>query len=294
VLLSLNRLISRLPDWHWLNQLLQGVRFVQVHGRWPRHLAQCQDLNDYWLLFKSSHHSAAFSYFVDKDLVKDFVTLVLGSDLVIPSLLVTDDLAELAAFSSSQPYIVKPTHSSRDVLLKPMGGRLTPAELQGCARWLKVPLYRRTREYQYKHLKPKFIVEPQLTLAGAPPEDFKFMVVNGQVAYVSWIRSKLGTEKIQIYDAQWQRIPIRFNDFETLNDPNDYPKPAGFGAMLNIAETLGRLFPVVRVDLYQTDQGIKFSELTLTPSNACQKIEPASFFEQLWQQIPPTWPRRIL
>ena len=48
----------------------------------------------------------------------------------------------------------------------------------------------------------------------------------------------------------------------------DYPleKPQNWGKMVEIAKELGRDFPFVRVDLYNINGKIYFSELTFTPA----------------------------
>jgi TupA-like ATPgrasp len=292
---SLYGVIQILPDWHWLNQLVHHNSLHWfLHGNVPQKISDCTDLNDYWLLFKSNPKSAIFSYFVDKDLVKDFIVMVLGQSYVIPTLLVTDTVAGLKGFYAEHDFIVKPTHSSYHLLFKPAHSSLTSEDLNQCKQWFKSSIYKKTREYQYRLLKPKYIIEPRLFYQDGPPQDFKFMVVNGQVQYIAWIRDKHVKEKLQLYTPEWQRVHVKFKGYDRLHDPEDQPRPWCLTAMLEIAEKLGQLFPVVRVDLYLTDEGIKFSELTFTPSNGTQTYDPPGFLKPMWEKLPSSWPNRIL
>ena len=46
------------------------------------------------------------------------------------------------------------------------------------------------------------------------------------------------------------------------------PKPAGLDEAFAVADRLSKGFPFVRVDLYVTEQGVRFGEMTFTPAAA--------------------------
>ena len=46
------------------------------------------------------------------------------------------------------------------------------------------------------------------------------------------------------------------------------PKPEGLDEAFQAADDLSRGFPFVRVDLYLTDKGLRFGEMTFTPAAA--------------------------
>ncbi len=286
--------IPYLPNWRWLNRWAQFQLHEVIHGRKPTSIEDCYDLNDYWLMFKTDPRSAIFSYFVDKDLVKDFIKLVWGEAYLIPSLLVTDSLEEIKDFTSSEDYVIKPTHSSKDILFKKANSVLNSEEYKICKNWMQWPVYRRTREYQCHLLKPKFIIEPRVSLAGEEPKEYRFLTINGEVQYIYHDRDRQGDRKMQLYDKDWQRLHLHFNRFDQLNDPIDQPRPDCLDEMLSIVDKISTLFPIVRVDLLVVDDGIKFSEFTFTPANATQKIGPPEFYKQLWKKLPTSWPKRIL
>ena len=53
----------------------------------------------------------------------------------------------------------------------------------------------------------------------------------------------------------------------------DIPKPANWDEMVKIAEDLASPFPFVRVDLYNINERIYFSELTFTPAKGTLKFD---------------------
>lgn len=57
---------------------------------------------------------------------------------------------------------------------------------------------------------------------------------------------------------------------------NDYidKKPKKFKEMIEIAETLSKEFPFVRIDLYYVNNRIYFGEITFTPNNGMMSINP--------------------
>jgi hypothetical protein len=57
---------------------------------------------------------------------------------------------------------------------------------------------------------------------------------------------------------------------DSKNAPEGFaiPKPAGLDKAYDIADTLSKGFPFVRVDLYLTEQGVRFGEMTFTPAAA--------------------------
>jgi hypothetical protein len=57
-------------------------------------------------------------------------------------------------------------------------------------------------------------------------------------------------------------------------DIKKHVKPESFEEMKKIARVLCRDFPFVRVDLYDIDGKIYFSELTFTPGNGLTKFDP--------------------
>lgn len=62
-------------------------------------------------------------------------------------------------------------------------------------------------------------------------------------------------------DKNFDSIPILNNCVDSFNAE----KPKEYDKMLEIAKTLSEDFPFVRVDLYETEAGIVFGELTFTP-----------------------------
>src|SRR5690606_1208982 len=113
-------------------------------------------------------------------------------------------------------------------------------------KWLTLNLYVFGREWNYKELKPKILIEKFID--HQPLIDYKFMCFNGEPKYLQ-INSEDENEKyVDFYDINWQKLEIYKKTFP----PTSYEleKPENFSEMKKIATDLSEEFPFVRVDFY--------------------------------------------
>jgi hypothetical protein len=119
-------------------------------------------------------------------------------------------------------------------------------------------------EYYSINVRPMIICEELLS----PNEeeaiiDYKFFCINGQTNGCFVIKGRFKNAKRYYYDREWT-----LTDFilEQHKGYEDIPKPDNYDRMLEIAEILSAPFPFVRVDLYNIQGKIYFSEFTFAPS----------------------------
>ena len=118
---------------------------------------------------------------------------------------------------------------------------------------------------------------------GKPPEDFKFFVFHGRVHFIQVDFDRFGNHKRSLFNRELKKLTVRitYSDIEhQVSRPKDYEK------MLQIAEKIGALFDFVRVDLYQTDQGILSGEVTFYPGAGIEPMSSSSWdaaFGKLWK-----------
>ena len=135
--------------------------------------------------------------------------------------------------------------------------------IQLCKGWLRRRY--REREWAYRHLTPRIVVEELLeTKDNRAITDYKMYTFHGVVKAIS-VRSAVyrrNSEKI-IFDADWNEIKLTSNGDKR---PDRIPaRPARLEEMIEAAQKLGEEIDFVRVDLYDTTQGIILGELTLYP-----------------------------
>lgn len=157
---------------------------------------------------------------------------------------------------------------------------------------LKENYYMQSREWPYKDVKPKIIVEKVLKPSGknAPLLDYRFLCFGGKVQYLFVDIDTCdddGGHKISakrnVYDRNFRYLNVRVG---RENFPRKYvKKPENYEEMIECAEKLAEPFPFVRVDLYNIDGKIVFGELTFYHAGCASIFEPWSFAETMGDLI---------
>ncbi len=132
-------------------------------------------------------------------------------------------------------------------------------------KWLKTDYGKKTVEPHYSKIKPQIIIEEFIGNPEHLPTEYKIHVFNG-VAKNLYVVTGRGEDirYTQLY-SDW--APFDGSQFNGWKKADKTPaKPKDFDQMLKMAEDLARPFPFVRVDLYEVNGKIYFSEMTFTPA----------------------------
>ena len=132
-------------------------------------------------------------------------------------------------------------------------------------KWLNTNYGKKTLELHYSKIKPQIIIEELMLENGKLPTEYKIHVFNGKAKNLYVVTSRGIDIRYNNYYIDWTPFDgSQFNGWKKT----DYPlkKPSNFDEMVHIAEDLGSKFPFVRVDLYNINRKIYFSELTFTPA----------------------------
>lgn len=129
-------------------------------------------------------------------------------------------------------------------------------------KWLKTNYGKKTVELHYSPIKPRIIIEEFL---GESPTEYKIHVFNGHAKSLYVVTGRGTDIRYNNYYIDWKPFDgSQFNGWKKTD--KELKKPSNFGEMVKIAEILGSKFPFVRVDLYNINGKIYFSELTFTPA----------------------------
>lgn len=141
------------------------------------------------------------------------------------------------------------------------------ATIKKLQRWGKEEPWLKTAEVQYKKIPKKIIIEKYLGHRdGKLPEDYKIYCFNGIPEYLFvCVGREKGKPNFYFFDRNWQLARIN-PDSITAPEGFTLPKPKHLKEMFDYAEKLSKRFPFVRVDFYDTDEGVFFGELTFTPA----------------------------
>lgn len=136
-------------------------------------------------------------------------------------------------------------------------------------KWGSEPFWAYYSELQYRRVEKKIIAEEYIGSAdGELPEDYKFYCFNGRAYCVMLCSGRSeGWPKFYFFDRDFKLLRIN-RDSKAAPADFSLPKPRFLDEAFETADRLSGEFPFVRVDLYITEKGVRFGELTFTPAAA--------------------------
>ncbi len=239
-----------------------------------------------WL--KINDRKIYYSNLVDKYEVKKYVSSLIGEKYIIPTIGVYENWDEINFNLLPNQFVIKCTHDSGGMIVCRNKDSLNLKEAKKkINKSMKRNYYWLSREWPYKNVKPRIIVEKYLDFHNNYTSnvefdsnyisteqlqrengllDYKFMCFNGKVEYlfldIGVIGKGIGHSEDyyrNVYDSNFNIQPF----LETRkNYPTRIEKPKNFEKMVEIAEKLSKNFKHIRVDLYNVDGKIYFGELT--------------------------------
>lgn len=112
--------------------------------------------------------------------------------------------------------------------------------------------------------------------------DYKFFCFNGepQIMYIG--ADKADEPTSDFYDMEFDHLPIKMVDPNAKTTPN---KPACFEQMKQIAATLSKGIPHVRVDFYYVNNKVYFGEFTFYHMGGFSEVKPYDWSVKLGEYI---------
>ena len=118
----------------------------------------------------------------------------------------------------------------------------------------------------YYGVTPRIIAERMLTGNNGQLYDYKVLCFGGKPDHFMGTADRFPQERhglsYTFYDLAWNKLPVTTPGYRN----EDIPKPQGLAVMIELAEKLSKGFPFVRVDFYDTPEGVVLGEMTLYPS----------------------------
>jgi hypothetical protein len=244
--------------------------------------------------------------FCDKIAVRTYVQSRIGKDF-LPNLYwegielesrtledLPDEFVVKSAHSSGGSVIVSSKCNSKDVLplapyfsewrsyaIQPQN--INSSQLIRLANyWTKKSFYNfpgKLPEWGYFDAVPRIMIEECLVGSNDElPDDYKFFMFDGRCELIYKFSNRFGSPAIDLFDCEWNRIE---GSYLLPNSEVEIPKPSSLKEMIRIAECLSKNIDFVRVDLYETNNGVKFGELTSYPMSGIEKFKPESLNESI-------------
>ena len=191
------------------------------------------------------------------------------------------DAEEIRAHWSEYPnkFVIKCNHGcGYNILVSEKALFNVDDVVETVSNWLREDYWKIYCEPQYRYVPKRFIVEEYLA---DDIKTYKFYCFNGrpEVCYIS-TNGENGEKDLYLdyFDMDWNWLPISLEGHE--HDKRKIEKPIAFEKMKKIAAQLSRSFPFVRVDLYDIEGLVYFSELTFIPTGGNMKLTPKSVLNE--------------
>lgn len=244
-----------------------------------------QTFNEKLQWLKLYDRRPAYTTMVDKYEVKKYVADRIGEEYIIPTLGVWDRFEDIDFDALPDQFVLKCTHDSGGLVICRDKRKLDIAAVgEKIKRSLNTNYYYHGREWPYRNVKPRIIAEKYMRDGGKLHLPvYKFLIFGGEPQIIQVIQNdKTESETIDYFDTNWNFLYLRQNYPNSQKLPQ---KPERLAQMLDIAKKLGNNMPIIRVDLYEVDHKIYFSEYTFYSDGGFAPFSPEEWDWKLGKMI---------
>lgn len=266
-------------------------KFLKMRGNindMKINIAQPRSFSEKLQWLKLHNRKPEYTTMVDKIAVKDYVAKKIGEEYIIPTIGVYEKFDDIDFNKLPKQFVMKCNHDSGGLIICKDKTKLDiKAAKKKINKSLKRNYYYTGREWPYKNVKPKIIIEQYMEdTESAELMDYKFYCFNGEPKYCQVIADRSTNETIDFYDMDWVHQP-----FTGLGLPlkpfakklHDMPKT--FELMKKSAKKLAKGIPFVRIDFYEINGKMYFGEITFYPASGFGKFSPDEWNKKLGDMI---------
>lgn len=248
-----------------------------MFGRLPN-LDNPETFNEYLCAEKIKDYKLDYWKYTDKYYAREYVESVIGKEYLNEVLGIYNSFDEIDFDNLPDKFAMKGTHGSSYNIIVTDKDKLDKKTAEKKFRkWLKENFYYKDREKNYKNIKPRIMVDKFLSPNDGIIEEFKLFCFNGKARMISYNKGEGHNRRTRLFDENWNKLDVRYGysgfDIDALPENKD--------ELIMLAEKLAQPFEFVRVDLYNIDGKIYFSELTFHPGGGLVPFEPSEFDQKL-------------
>lgn len=252
-----------------------------------------QTFNEKLQWLKLYDRKPIYTTMVDKHEVKKYVADIIGEEYIIPTLGVWDSFDEIDFDALPDQFVLKCTHDSGGLVICKDKSQLNKGSARRkIEKSLKRNYYYNTREWPYKDVKPRIIAEQYMQDSNHPEQEsllvYKIMTFDGEPKIIQTIQNdKTQNETIDYFDEQWNLLDLRQN---YPNSKIPLQRPETLEQMLDLARRMSEGHPFLRVDFYEIEGKVYFSEYTFFSDAGMAIFTPEEWDTKLGEWI--TLPRK--
>ena len=263
-----------MPDIEYLKRLYKFKLGADINLKSPKTFNE--KLN--WL--KLYDRKNIYTKMADKASAKKIIEKRLGKKYVIPTLGVYNSFDEIDFDYLPNKFVIKCTHNSGGIVICVDKAKFNIAKARKkINHYMKKNYYYSYREWPYKNIIPRIIVEKYMNdgINTVLPVYKFFNFNNGPMVLQVIHGDKTSEERIDYFDLEWNRLPIRQNFKRSKEIPS---RPKHFEEMIEVSRKLSSGFPFLRTDFYEIGDQVYFSEFTFYSDAGLER-----FYPEKWDRI---------
>jgi len=236
-----------------------------------------------WL--KLNDRNPEYVRMTDKYEVKEYVAEKIGEQYVIPTIGIYDTYDEIDFAKLPSQFVMKCTHDSGGIeICKDKSIFDFGRSRQHIEKCLSYNYFYYEREYSYKEIKPRIIIEEYMSdCTGSELKDYKIFCFNGEPQIIEVDIDRSTNHRRNLYTTEWELLDL------SICYPKapeiQIEKPDCIKELLDAARKLSEGIPHVRTDFYVIDNRIYFGEMTFYHGGGYEKFTPDEWNRKLGDYI---------
>ncbi len=216
----------------------------------------------------------------DKQELKSYLSEIGHGEMAVKTIGVYDSVDDIDFAALPDRFVMKATHGSGWNLICKDKSQIDWKRWKRLFRiWLKQNPFWFGREWNYKEIKPRIIVEEYLEDDSGELRDYKVFCFNGNATYMQIDENRSSNHKRKYYDARGKLMDIA--DSHNYNGELNVIFGESQFKMFEVASELSKPFPLVRVDFYELSGRLYIGEFTFFDGSGFFSFSPDST-DTLW------------
>lgn len=290
-MLYIYRIIIKILRLFHLLFLLSDERYLKMEYyilmRKRLNLKDPKTYNEKLQWLKLHDRKEEYTKLADKYEVKEEIAKIIGKEYIIPTLEVYDSFDEIDFDKLPNQFVIKCTHDSGGVVVCKDKTNFNIKEAKKIInKTFKKNYFWNGREWPYKNIKPRIIVEEYMEdKASKVLDDYKFFCFNGEpkLMFIATERQNKGQETcFDFYDMQFNHLNINNGH---PNSTKEIKKPKNFELMKKLASSISKNMIHSRIDFYEINGKVYFGEVTFYHWSGFVHFEPEEWDYKLGELI---------
>lgn len=281
ILLKLDKMnLIRLSDKKFIE-----YRFLSEMG-YKLNLKSPQTFNEKLQWLKLYDRNPEYTKMVDKYEVREYIKEKIGEEYLIPLIGVYDKFDDIDFDKLSNQFVIKCNHDSGGLIICKDKNRLDiETARKKINRSLKTNYYYSGREWPYKNVKSKILIEKYMEDSNKSDLiDYKLFCFNGIPKIVLVCSERFSSSNMceTWFDMNWKLIDMTESGHRV---DSTISKPKQLKKMVELSKKLSKNIPFIRVDWYEIGDKLYFGELTFYPASGFEKFEPKEWNKKIGDML---------